>query len=327
MNESQQLEALQTYFEFMSMNGGVRIFQTAQQMGIFKAITNGPMTVGEVAAMCETQQRPTALLLDGLCGLRAVQKGDGKYSLSPVMQFLAGNYQDLSNSYWDHLPKYLKTGVPMAKMDDPQESEKQYQAQVTALDWMMRPSAEVAAAMLGIGDQLKGLNILDVGCGTAVWSLAIARRDQSANVTGLDWPSVLQIAQASAKASGMLDRFTAMPGNYHDVDLPAETFDMAIVGNVTHIETPEGNKSLFAKLYEALNPGGKLVVFDVFGDQESGKLQTALYAIGLALRTERGQVYSKEDLRSFVGDAGFSNVMVRSIEITPNTMGMLVGSK
>ena len=36
MNEKQQIEALQTYFEFMCMNGGTRIFHISQKMGIFK---------------------------------------------------------------------------------------------------------------------------------------------------------------------------------------------------------------------------------------------------------------------------------------------------
>ena len=327
MNTSEQLKALQTYFELMSMNGGMRIFQIAQQTGVFRAMGSGPMDARAVAETCGLKEKPTRLLLDGLCGLNAAQKLGAKYALTPVMGFLSGNYQDLSNRYWDHLPTYLRTGVPMAKMDDPKESEKQYQAQVTALDWMMRPSAEVAASMMGIGDRLKGLSILDVGCGSGVWSLAFARKDPTSKVTALDWPAVLRIAQASAETSRVADRFTALPGNYHDVGLPSDAYDLIIVGNVTHIETPEGNKALFAKLYVSLKPGGKIVVFDVFGGQENGKLQAALYAIGLSLRTVQGRVYTAEELQSFLEEVGFKNLAVRLIEITPYTMGMLVADK
>jgi ubiquinone/menaquinone biosynthesis C-methylase UbiE len=327
MNKSEQLQALETYFDLMSMNGGTRVFFIAQQTGILKALASGPVDAADVAKSCGTREKPTRLLLDGLCGLRAVQRVEDKYVLTPVMRFLAGNYQDLSSRYWDHLPEYLKTGVPMAKMDDPAESEKQYQAQVTALDWMMRPSAEVAAVMLGIGDRLKGLNMLDIGCGSAVWSLAFAGKDPTSRITALDWPAVLKIAQASAERSGVSDRFTAMPGNYHDIELPDEAFDLAIVGNVTHIETPDGNRALFARLHRALKPGGRIVVFDILGGQEKGQLQAALYAIGLALRTEQGQVYPEAELRSFAEDAGFRKLVVSPIEITPYTMGMLVGEK
>ena len=327
MNEQQQLEALQTYFAFMSMNGGVRIFHTAQQMGIFKAMKDRPLSAGDLAGACGTKEQQTSLLLEGLCGLGAVQKLEGKYALTPVMQLLAGDYQNLSNRYWDHLPEFLMTGVPMATMDDPSESEKQYQAQVTALSWMMGPSAEVATAMLGMGNTQSDLSILDVGCGAAVWSLACARKNRGAHVTALDWPAVLQIAQKAAEEAGLSDRFTPLPGNYHDLELPESAFDMVIVGNVTHIETPEGNRALFRKLYPTLKQSGRLVVFDVFGDNDKGKLQTALYAIGLALRTKQGQVHSLDNLKSFVEEAGFTGLTASPIDITPYTMGMLVAEK
>ena len=327
MNDEAKREALQTYFDLMTMNGGARVYRVAKELGIFEAVGKGAATPRAVAEVCRLQERPVRLLLDTLCGMKAMQGEGETYSLSPVMQFLAGNYSNLSDEYWDHLPALLKTGVPIARMDRVAESEDQYRKQVTALAWMMQPAAEAAAVMLGVGRDRTGLKILDVGAGSAVWSLTFARKDKCAVVTALDWPAVLEIASASAQTLGMGDRFVAWPGNYHETDLPAETYNLAILANVTHIETPEGNQALFRKLGKALMTDGELLIVDVMPGQEAGDLARSLYALGLGLRTEKGQVYTPGALQCLLTEAGFKEATFMPIPVAPQTMGMLLAKK
>lgn len=327
MNDTEKLKAFQTYFDLMSMNGGARIYHIARQLGVFKSIGNGASTVDKIANDCHFKEKPTKLLLDALCSLKVLEYKNHSYALTPVMHFLSGSYQNLSDEYWDHLPKLLESGVPLAKMDDTKESEKQYQNQAAALAWMMKPAAEVVSVMLEIGNRRKGLNILDVGAGSAIWSLTFAQKDSGISVTAVDWPAVLEIAKASAKALGLSERFTACPGNYHEVELSLETYNLAIIGNVTHIETPEGNKALFGKICKALKTNGEIVIFDIFPGQEEGELSQSLYALGLALRTEKGQVYSCEQLQNFLTQAGFTEFKFSPIKVSPYTMGMLLAKK
>ncbi len=327
MNAQEKLAALKTYFGLMTMNGGARIYRTAQDLGIFGAVGLDGATPQEVAGKCSLQERGVGLLLDGLCAIGALQHVGEAYVLTPVLQFLSGNYQNLSDEYWDYLPELLKTGVPMAKMDSAEQSEEQYKSQVTALAWMMKPAAETAALMLGIGKSRTALSILDVGAGSAVWSLTFAEKDKDTSVTALDWPGVLKIATMSAQNMGLEKQFTALPGNYHEVDLPEETYDFVIVANVTHIETPEGNRALFRKLRTSLKNGGELAIFDVMPGQEEGDLPRALYALGLALRTEQGQVYTCDELQGFLKDTGFSEATFNSIKAPPYSMGMIFARK
>lgn len=327
MNDEMKITALKTYFDLMAMNGGARIYRIARECGIFDTMGPGKTTPEELARKCGLCERPVKLLLDALCSIKTMQCEAGSYSLTPVMQFLSGNYKNLSDEYWDHLPQLLKTGVPLAKMDTEEQSEAQYQKQVTALAWMMMPAAEAAAVMLGIGTSRTHLNILDVGAGSAVWSLTFARKDPETNVTALDWPAVLTIATASAQTMGLQDRFSTISGNYHEVDLPDASFTLAIVGNVTHIETPEGNQSLFRKLQAALKPGGEIVIFDSMPGREEGNLAYSLYALGLALRTEKGRVYSCKELQQFLEKAGFNDPAFSPIDVPPYTMGMILAKK
>ena len=327
MNDAEKIAALQTYFSLMSMNGASRIFRTAQEMGIFAALGEGQVTPGDVAARCGLQEKPVRLLLDGLCSIGTVANDDGRYSLTLVMQFLAGDYQNLGDEYWDYLPRYLETGVPLAEMDSVEQSADQYEKQVTALAWMMNPAAEAMAQMLGMGTSRKRLRILDVGAGSGIWSLTCAKHDADTTVTVSDWPVIVEIASGFAQQMGLAERFSTIPGNYHESNLADGVYDLAIVANVTHIETPDGNRDLFAKIHKALKPGGEIAVVDVMPLQQEGRVSAALYALGLGLRTLEAQVHSAEALQGYLAETGYAPSAVQAIPVPPHTMALILASK
>jgi ubiquinone/menaquinone biosynthesis C-methylase UbiE len=328
MKPSDRIEALETYFRLMTVNGGARVFHAARQFGILGALEAGPASAAAVAALCDTQPAPTFLLLDALSALGLLQRsGQEEYGLTGVARFLLGSYQDLGDSYWEHLPRFLTTGEPLTKMDAIAQSESSYRAQAAALEWMLTPAAEAAAAALGIGRAKRYASVLDVGAGSAVWSLTFARHDPAMRVTALDWPAVLELADRAAQRAGLGARFSTIAGNYHEVELPEAAFDLAIVANVAHLETPQGNISLFKKLHRALEPRGEIAIFDIFPGHALGDLARALYALGLALRTDSGRVHSTAELNAFLREAGFQEGTVTNLEVPPFTMGMLPSRK
>jgi len=327
MNSQEKFAALQTYFNLMNMNGAARIYRTARELGIFDAIGNEAMTPADVAETCGLQEEPIKLVLDGLCSIGTLVCDDGRYSPALVTQFLAGNYQNLSDEYWDYLPQFLKTGVPLAEMDSVEQSADQYEKQVSALAWMMTPAAETMAQMLGMGQSRKSLKILDIGAGSAIWSLTCAKHDPASAVTAADWPVIVEIAAGFARQMGLADRFSAVPGNYHETDLGEDSYDLAIVANVTHIETPDGNRDLFRKLHRSLKAGGEVIIVDVMPVQSEGQISAALYALGLGLRTAQGQVHSAAALQQYLGEAGFGECTLQPIPVAPHTMGMIIAQK
>jgi ubiquinone/menaquinone biosynthesis C-methylase UbiE len=316
--------ALDVYARLMTANGAAQIYRAAQQAGVVQALASGPATAAEVASACRTAIQPTALLLDGLVALGLIEQVGEAYGVAPVARILSGPYRDLGDTYWSHLPAFLETGKPMARMDDARESERHYQAQAMALAWMMAPAAAAAAALLDSGSRRGGHSVLDIGAGAAGWSLALARRDPTTTVTALDWPAVLAIAHKAAADAGLQERFATIAGDYHRVALPEAAFDLAIVANVTHLETATGNRDLFERLRRSLRPGGKIEIIDVFPVQPAGALPAALYALGLALRTTHGRVHSAADLESWLAAAGFDDCRFAPLEAPPYTMGMLL---
>ncbi len=326
MNDHAQI--LATYFQLMNSNGAAHVYRESLKSGILDALASGPKTAAELADACETDPRATSLVLQTLAAMGVVKDDGTTWSLTFLaMGLLGGGYRELGDQYWAHLPGLLKTGEPWIRMDDASQSEAHYQSQAAALAWMLAPAAEAAAQALAIAERLKSPAILDVGAGSAIWSLTMARHNPGATVTAIDWPAVLRVAEEGARDSGLADRFSTIAGNYHEVDFPPASYDLAILGNVTHLETPDGNRSLLAKTHGALRPGGRIVIFDVFPGRPEGDLNRTLYALGLALRTESGTVYSPQELESFLVECGFGSTELVNLPVPPYAVGMLVAEK
>jgi len=323
-----QLQMLAGYFQLMNSNGASHVYRESLKAGILDALVSGSKNAGEVAESCRTDQLATTLVLDTLCAMGLAQNDGDRYALTMLaMGLMGGSYRELGDQYWAHLPGFLKTGQPWIKMDDANQSEAHYQSQAAALAWMLAPAAEAAAQALGIGEELKDLNILDIGAGSAIWSLTMARRDLGTSVTAVDWPAVLDVAAETASNFGLSDRLSTIVGNYHEVDLPESRFDLALLGNVTHLETPEGNRSLFEKVHRSLKPAGRIVIFDILPGQPEGDLNRTLYALGLALRTEHGRVYPPHELEALLGQSGFGPPKLTSLPVPPYAVGMLVADR
>jgi hypothetical protein len=264
------------------------------------------------------------LLLDALAALGVVERVESRFALTTLAQMLlSGSYRNLGDEYWAHLPSLLKTDQPLVKMDVASQSEAFYQSQAAVLGWMLTPAAECAARVLRDIGLPKDPAILDVGAGSAIWSLTLARETPGATVTAVDWPAVLEVAAETATNFGLADRLTTIAGNYHEVPWPADAFDLVFLANITHLETPAGNRALFAKAKAALKLGGRIAIVDVFAGHPRGDLNRTLYTLGLALRTEHGHVYSVEAFAPLLVEAGFHAPRLYPLEVPPYAVGLL----
>ena len=322
MNETEQI--LGSYFQLMNLNGASHVYREAVRCGVLGALRAEPQTAAQVAQACSLATGPAELLLDALIPLGVVRKDGETYALSQLAEMLlSGSYKNLGDEYWAHLPAFLQTGQPIAKMDDVAKSEAFYQTQAAVLGWMLGPAAQCAAHTLA-GTLPPKAAILDIGAGSGIWSLTLAQQTADAVVTAVDWPAVLEVAAETAENLGLSHRLTTIAGNYHQVELPSEQFDLAILANVTHLETSDGNRALLAKVWQALKPGGRVVIIDVFPGQPMGDLNLALYKLGLALRTEHGHVYSAQELGSILSACRYGDPELIPLEVPPYVVGMLI---
>lgn len=324
MDNQKYLESLKTYFQLMVTNGTVKVFQTAMEIGIFKYLSQNTGDGKKIAGDLGLQEKPLEHFMSCLQAIGLADKTKGEYHATSAMAFLTGNYSDLSDSYWEHLTAYLKTGTPLVAMDDVNHSEQQYVQQVKALEWMMKPSAMFWAKAVPL---VENAQIIDIGCGSGVWSHTMLAQNTSAKSTCLDWQGVLNICETSANTLGIADRVTFQAGNYHETEFEADKYDLAILANVAHLESREGMMAVLTKVKSALKPNGKLAIIDVFDEQKEGALPKALYQMGLSLRTNKGYAYTKEELHSIAADCGMSPESFIPLQTPPYTMaGMILSA-
>lgn len=146
-----------------------------------------------------------------------------------------------------------------------------------------QPAAEHAAGLLGRG----GLRIVDLGAGAAPWRVAIASCHAEVHVVAVDLPGVIPVTQIAVDEAGVGDRFEMVEGDFFELDLGEEVFDVATAGGICHLFDAESNRLLLKRVHRALVSSGKLAVIDVLPNERfDSPLPVLLYALGLMSRTQ-----------------------------------------
>lgn len=307
------------------------VMSATQETGLLHALLSGPRAAHEIAADLGLDSRAATLVLDALVTLGVAAREGDAYDASPRLKPLAGPFGQAGAGMaklWGHLPAFLRTGEPFMRTDGtPAEREASYRTMVSWLARMVEAPARELAGKLGEAPS----RVLDVGCGSGVWSLSIAERFPGTHVTGQDLPAVLESFLARAEALGLAGRAATIPGDMHAVTLPAGAFDLVVIANVLRLEPPERASALLARLATAVAPGGALLVVDALaGGTPERERARALYALNLALRTRGGQVHSPGEITAWLAAAGLGDVRAIDFDdgsVGPGALGALLARK
>lgn len=149
--------------------------------------------------------------------------------------------------------------------------------------------------------------MLDVACGSASMTLALAKRNPGVSLTLNDWPPVVESALMVAEKLGIKQQVTSLPGDIRFVDFGRSQYDLIWIGDFLHFWGPEEVVSILKKLNQALVPGGVLVVKETVVDEgrrEDFWLLGALWLFGSSIE---GNLYTPSEWLDFIVQAGFSD--------------------
>ncbi|UQA55798.1 methyltransferase [Polyangium aurulentum] len=315
--------------EMMDLFAMGSVLAAAQDAGLVHELPSGPLTAQAYAEKLGLDPRATRLVLEVLVTLDVASRNGDFYDASPKLRDLLapGGVQTPApiQKLWSHVPQFLRTGEPLIRMDaSPTQREESYRGTVSMLARMFEGIARALASKI----EKAPARVLDVGCGSGVWSLALAERFPQTHVTGLDFPAVLESFTSRAKELGLADRTSTIPGNMHDAPLPSGAFDMVVIANVLRLETPDRAAALLARLAPAVAPGGALLVVDALaGGTPERERSRALYALNLSLRTQQGRVHSPEEITGWLETAGLHGVEAIDLPVTTGAVGALLGRR
>lgn len=170
-------------------------------------------------------------------------------------------------------------------------------------------------------------HVVDAGGGVGTNAMAIARAYPGLRTSVFDSASVCALAEEVIQKEGLSERVGTWAGNFFDTPFPQDV-DCIVYCHILTIWSTERNLTLLKRTYDALPQGGKVVIFNMMGnDDDSGPLATALGSpYFLAIATGEGMLHPWKDYEIALRGAGFKAIE-RLQEGLPIDHGILVGTK
>ena len=81
------------------------------------------------------------------------------------------------SSLWFHLAEAVRTGEPVERAEETERAQQFFPFLLRCLHFMHLEPTRKLARILTTGTSTRGLQVLDVAAGSAVWSIAIAEAD------------------------------------------------------------------------------------------------------------------------------------------------------
>lgn len=203
-------------------------------------------------------------------------------------------------------------------LDSAMEAEQSARRLTLALAGRAKNVAPLLAQSVSFGSE----TLLDVGGGTGIYAIACLRQHPNLKAIVFDRPEVLKVAAEFGQQYGVADRLTLHAGDMFADPLPAA--DVILLSNVLHDWDVPECEQLVKRCAAALPVGGRLLIHDVFLDDDlDGPLPVALYSASLFSLTE-GRAYSGQEYRNWLHLAGLAP---SAIVPTLIHCGVLVGTK
>lgn len=324
MNQGNMGPSLQTLMEMVWSFAPARALSAGAQLDVFSHIAAGHKSAAEIARAAGASERGMRMLLDMLVAFQILTKSGDRYELTPLAaQYLVRESPDYVGAMmeidavwesWGRLVEVIRTGRPVRRIEQKEKAEQFFPILVRTLHIMNREPARRAAAVLGAGSARRGMRVVDVGCGSGVWSIAIAEADREARVTAQDFPAMLEVTRRYLERHGLLDRYDFLPGDLKEVDFGENRYDLALLGNIVHSEGERSSRALFRRLYRALRPGGRIAIIDMIpNDERTGPPFPIIFAVNMLVNTEEGGTFTLSEYTEWLAGAGYARVETADI--------------
>lgn len=284
-------------------------------LDVFTPLSSGPARAESVALACNASLDGIRALLNYLSSMKVIEfrPDTSTYALTTTASaFLVRGSKSYAGDWvlantgpilWDKVLQTLRSGrsagytMPWAQ-DAWLES---YSPRRIAYSLELWRTAGVAV------DPHKPLNIIDMACGCGIKTLGFAQAHPTCQVTCLDSPAVLEVAQDLAKRLGVESQASFTPGDLLTDDFGSERFDAALLGLITYILTSQQNADVFRRVFQALRPGGRLVIDAIMSTDRPA--EWASRASMLMNTWNGGAAHSFSDYKTWLQQAGFSKVI------------------
>ena len=262
----------------------------ADELGVFKALGDAPLTTEELAARVGAELHPLSILLAALASSELLEKREGKWRALPPARtwlhpeaegywggFLLG-YRERNPLHGQLLeamrtgkrPESFNSGAP--EWERGAMSAEAAQRIASFMHSHSMAPARGAAAQAVFGEVR---HLMDVGCGSGVYGIEIASAHPNLRVTLMDLAAMA---------------------------------DAHFFANVFHDWSVETNTLLAKKSFDALPSGGRIFLSEILMDDDgAGPWHAAAFSLLMLIGT-LGKQYSLPEFRAMLESVGFTDV-------------------
>lgn len=301
----------------------------ADELQLFDELAKSPATPDEVAQRLQINRRAARALLGFMASAELLQQRDGRYHVAET----ARNYLLRSSPYYwgpvlalmrrmplthDSVLASLRapetaTQWSLADADKPIDawSEGSIAPELArSIADYMNATALPAAWVLAKRFDLAGtLRLLDVGAGSGCYSIALAQANPQLRCTLMDLQGMCDVAMDYVRNANLSGRIDAYPRDMFRQSWPTG-HDAVFMSNILHDWDFETAAMLVRKTYDALEPGGQILVHEMLlDDSHDSPARAAAFSFFMLIGT-KGQQFTGAELVSMLGKAGFKDAKV-----------------
>ncbi|MCP5055174.1 MAG: methyltransferase domain-containing protein [bacterium] len=242
------------------------VLRAGLEAGLFQALVDEPMTAAELA---EAKTAPLDLIAAWLRAAHAhglLLRREGRFRPVPYVRWLLeGQDAEAARAMLDQtaltyvplqarLPALLQGEARPTFGKDPEEALR-----------VAIGSRVTEGAALSVLRRLPGVRdarrILDVGCGEGTYLADLLVRFRDALGTGVELDrAVAEKARTRLRAAEVFRRCEILDGDFMELSLPRDTFDLVLLNNNLHYFDIEGRAALFDRVHGCLADGGTLAI-------------------------------------------------------------------
>ena len=291
--------------------------RAAVDLEVFTAIKEGHNTTSALADRCNASERGLRMLADYLVMLGFLTKSDNTYALTQDSEiflvktspaYLGGTLEfllspTLFEGFCNLTEAVRKGGTTLPDQGTIAEEHPEWVTFARAMmPMMIGPANWIAEHLVSTGGTIN--RILDVAAGHGLYGIEIAKRFPAAEVTAVDWPNVLAVAQENADAASLGARYTTIAGSAFDVDF-GEGYDLVLLTNfLHHFGIPECEDFL-RKVRASMAPGGRVITLEFVPNDDRISPASADFALIMLVTTPGGDAYTFKEWDAMFQNAGF----------------------
>jgi precorrin-6B methylase 2 len=298
---------------------------TAVELGLFSALAEGPVDSAALARRLRLNGRGSRDFFDALVALGLLCRDAlGRYANTPDAQiyldrrqatYIGGLLEYLNDRQyrsWEFLTQALREGAAQCGPSAPGGFAAFYEDPASFEIFMKGMAGGIllpATALAANFPWHRYGTFADIGCAQGCMAVEIAHRHPHLKGIGFDLPQVAAAFTSYTQERGLAERLAFRPGDFLADPLP--NTDALIMARILHDWDVTTRKLLLEKAYEAILPGGVLIVCETLIDDERRIQSHALLSsLNMLLQTSGGSECTAAQYAEWMRAAAFGDTRI-----------------